>query len=102
MLDQRGNIFTTFRQRGDEDRHNIQPIIEILPEPPRIDFIGQGPRAGGQHTHVDFHQPLATDAGEALVGQDAQDFALRRHRHVGDFIEKERPAMRPFKQSRCA
>ena len=49
-------------------------------------------RRNDPHVHLD---PLrAADAQESLVDQHAQDFGLGVLRHVGDFVEKQRAAMR--------
>ena len=47
----------------------------------------------GDDPHVDMDARRAADALEILVDEDAQDFALRLPRHVGDFVDIERAAM---------
>jgi hypothetical protein len=55
--------------------------------------------AGRDHPHVDLDAALAADPGEALVGEDAQDLGLGGQRHVGDFIQEKRAAMRLFEEA---
>ena len=52
--------------------------------------------ARGNHAHVDMNACRAADASEVLVDENTQDFRLRFLRHVGDFVNVERAAMRLF------
>ena len=61
--------------------------------------MGQVARGGRDDADVDLHYALPADAAEALVGQHAQDAALRRDRHVGDLVEEQCAAMRLFEQA---
>ncbi len=59
----------------------------------------------GDDAHIDMHAWRAADALEVLVDEHAQDLALRLARHVGDFVEIERAAMRLLERAdlaRCA
>src|SRR3546814_13225943 len=75
------------------------PVIQIFAETTLGDFLGQIARGGGNDADIDLDDTLAADAGEALIGQHAQDAALRRNRHVGDLVEEQGAAVRLFEHT---
>src|SRR3546814_10799087 len=75
-------------------RHDVEPVIKILAKALLGNFGGQVARRARDDADVDADHRTSPDTGEALLGQDAQDFALRGQRHVGDLVEEERAAMR--------
>ena len=58
------------------------------------DRLGEVAAGRGDDAHVDMNARRAADALEILVDQHAQDLGLRLQRHVGDFVEIERAAVR--------
>ena len=67
---------------------------QILAEMPVGDRLREVAAGRGDDAHVDMHGRRPADAPKTLVDQHAQDFRLRLRRHVGDFVEIERAAMR--------
>ena len=101
MADQLGNVLAPLAQRRQAHRHDIEAVEEILAEATGGDLVLQVARGRRQNPNVDLHRPLAADPVIALVGEHAQDLRLRRQRHVGDFVEEQRAAMRMFEQARA-
>ena len=48
----------------------------------------------GNHPCIDDDGALATDALELAFLQQPQQLRLHRRRHIADFVEEERPAVR--------
>src|SRR3546814_3636193 len=100
MIAQRCDIVAPLAQRRDMNRYDVQPVIEILAKALLGDLGGQVARRARDDADIDADHGAAADAGEALIGENAQDLALRGQRHVGDLVEKQRAAMRLFEQAR--
>ena len=75
---------------------------QVLAKPPFGDRLGEVATGRRNDPHVDMHARRAADALEILVDQHAQDFGLRFARHVGDFVEIERAAVRLFERADAA
>src|SRR5207302_326947 len=88
------DVLAPVAQRRHADRHDIEAVEEILAEAPRAHLGGEVAVRRGDDAHVDLDLAGAADALEGLLLEDADDLALRLDRHVGYFVEKERPAMR--------
>ena len=97
--DERRDVLAPLGERGNDDRDHVKAIIEVFAEASGGDLLGQVARGGGDDADVDLDDAGAADAGEALVGEDAQDAGLRRDRHVGDLVEEQRAAMRLFEEA---
>ena len=77
-------------------------MIEILAEFSGGD-VGFDIAAGrGNDAHVDRDLGAAADALEGLIDQHAQNLVLRLARHVGDFVDEQRAAMRLFQRADLA
>ena len=81
-------------QRRHADRHHREPVVQVLAELARGDLGFQVARGRGDDAHVDRDLAGAADALEGLIDQHAQDLVLRLARHVGDFVDEQRAAMR--------
>ena len=99
MRDQRRDILTPFGEWRDLNRDDVESVIEILAETAFRNLVRQVTRGRRDDADIDLDDACTADASEALVGEHAQDAGLRRDRHVGDLVEKQRPAMRLFEQS---
>ena len=70
--------------------HDVEPVKQILAELPRRHGGFERLVCGGDDAHVHLNRLVAADALERAALQYAQDFRLRRGRHVADFIEENR------------
>src|SRR5439155_25580062 len=72
---------------------DVQPVIQVLAEAPRL-HLGLEVLVGGREdAHVDLQGAVAADPLELALLQDAQDLGLRLRPHVADLVEEERPAV---------
>ncbi len=99
MLDQERDVLAAFGQRRHANGNDVQAMEKVLAEAPFGNLAPQIARRRRQHAHIDAHRRSAADALEGLVDKDAQDLALRFERHVRDFIEEERSAMRALEHA---
>ena len=80
------------RSGGRRNRHYVEPEEQILAEGALLD--GEAQVLVGRRDDADIaldRRPTADGRVFALL-QDAQEAGLRLHRHVADFVEKQRPA----------
>ena len=84
------NVVATVTQRRQMNAHNVQAIKQIFAKL----FCRHGSFErlvrGGDDAHIHFQRRVAADAFERAGLQHAQDFRLRRGRHIADFIEENR------------
>ena len=94
MLREQRDVLASLAQRGKRDRKDIQPVVQIVPEPVLSNFVSQVAIGGGNHPHVDVHRARASESLELPLLQDAQQLRLELDRKVTDLVEEQRPAMR--------
>jgi len=81
-------------ERRDNDREDVQAVVEIIPELPvghqcRKIAIGRG-----DHTDIDRERLGAADPLQLPVLQDPQELDLHVHRQLGDLVEEDGRAVR--------
>ena len=99
MLGQQGDIGAPFPQRRDGQWHDVNAIIEILPECPFFDRLAQVLVAGRNDPDVDFDRQRSPDRMHFSFLKSPQKLALHGHRHLPDFIKKESAAVGCLEQS---
>ncbi|CAJ6550943.1 Uncharacterized protein conserved in bacteria [Burkholderia pseudomallei] len=92
-VDERLDVRCALAQRRRMDRQHVQPVIKVRAKAPFRDERRQFGRRRRDDPHIRAHDPVRADRLELLVLQHAQQLALQRHRHVADFVEKERAAV---------
>src|SRR5882724_10336854 len=93
VLDQERQVLDPLAQRRQQDRDDVQPVVQVLAEAPRL-HLGLEVLVGGREdAHVDLQGAVAADPLELALLQDAQDLGLRLRPHVADLVEKECPAV---------
>src|SRR5208283_5361443 len=96
VLRQQRYIFLVFAQRRQVNVKHIQPEIQVLAQMPaghRLLRVLVGCRKYA-HVHRRFH--LASQPSHLAVLQHAQQLRLRRRRHLPDFVQQQRSAVRQF------
>lgn len=83
--------------------NHVQTMIEILSKEAVLYTLLQILIGGGDNADIRLDRLMTTHAIEEAVAQNAQKPGLQFHRHVADFIEKERAALACSKRPRrCA
>ena len=91
-----GNVLQAVAQRRNFDRHDVQPIEEILAEIAFFDAALEIAIGRGDHADIHLLREAAADALEAAFLQHAQQFGLEGGGDFADFIEHERSAVGQF------
>ena len=70
------------------DRHDVQPVIQVLAKRALLQRGAQILIGGGDHAHVDVPRLVAAQPLELALLQDAQQLHLNRRRHVADLVQE--------------
>ena len=97
-----GDVLAPFGERRHPHRHHREPVIEVLAEFAGRDIGFDVARGRGHDPHVDGDLVRAADPLEGLVDQHPQDLVLGLARHVGDFVDEQRAAVRLFERADLA
>src|SRR5580658_3768004 len=81
------------------DRKDVEPVVKIRPEFSRCDLGPQIAIGGRQDTDVDGDGICPSDAFEFALLQHAQKRDLGLRRDIADLVQKDGPAVCPFKAS---
>ena len=84
------------------DVENVEAVEEVLAQVAAAHrllghFVG-----GGHQPHVHFEFGLAAQAAHFGILQDAQQFGLRRHRHLADFVQQQGAVLGHFEAAGAA
>ena len=93
MAGQRRNVAGPFPERRQLDRHDVDPVIEVLAEFPLLDQLDKIMVGGGDDPDIELDHALAADAVDLAGLERAQQAGLGVHRHVADLVKKQRAAL---------
>ena len=96
VLDEQGDVGCPLPERGDGDRDDLQPMVEVAAKRSRCDGILQVAVRGRKNPHVHTVRGVGADAGDLPRLEHPQQFDLRRHRHVANLVEKQRATVGVF------
>ncbi len=88
------DVLAPVAQRRHLDRHDVEPIEQILAEAAGADLAGKVAVRRRDDADIDLDPARPADPLEGLLLQRADDLALGLERHVGDLVEKQGAAMR--------
>src|SRR6266516_4456945 len=72
------------------NRHDVEPVVQVLPEFSGRDFILESLVRRCDYAHIDRNRFSTSDPCDHVVLKHAQNFCLRRQTHIADFVEEER------------
>jgi len=87
------NVLPPLGERRQLERHDVEPIEEILAKFTRRPLRVQIAMGGRDHAHIDRHRLRRADGPHFAFLQHAQEFYLQRERHVADLVEEDRAAI---------
>ena len=102
MIDELGDVLAPLDQRRHLERHHIQPVEQVLPEPARRHLAFEIAAGGGNDAYVHGHFRAAAYALELLLDKHAQQLALGIDGHIGDLVDIERAVMGFFERADLA
>ena len=88
IIHQQPHVVAPLAQRRHLDAYDVEPVKQILAELFRGHGFFETLVRGGDDANVRLDRLVAADALERAGLEHAQNFRLRRGRHVADFIEK--------------
>ena len=83
---------------GDLDLDDIQPEVEVLPEVPRADLLGQVPVRRGDDARVELEGGDAAHPLEGAVLQGAEELGLGGEADLADLVEEDGAAPRHLEE----
>ena len=72
------------------DRHDIQPVIQVLPKAFLLHHLFQVAVSSGDHSDVHLYGFVAAHADKRAVLQHMEQFGLHIQRQLADLIQKQR------------
>src|SRR5260370_26770155 len=97
ILDQQGDVFSSFSQGGNFNGKDVEPVKEVAPEHARIDGSLQIPVSSSNHSNISSNGSCSTDTLKLVLLQDTQERDLRLSRKLSDFIEENRASFGQLK-----
>src|SRR6266481_1222311 len=94
MVHQRRNVFASLPQRREQDRKNIQAIIEVAAKFVPLDHVVQIPVGRSYEPDVYLMGPSAAQPLELLLLQHAEKLWLQGQWDVAHLVEEQRPLVR--------
>src|SRR5262245_13408748 len=96
------NVFDAIAQRGNGDREDRQPEVQILAELPASDGLLQVAIGCRDDPDVDLDARRASQSIERPLFERAEDLALDWHRHLADLVEEDRAAVSQLELARLS
>ena len=93
MLEQQWDIFATFTQGRQLQGDHVQAVIQVAAKLSGFAQFIQVGLGGGNHSAVDAHALVRTEAFQAVFLQHPQQFDLQTEGHAFDFIKKQAAAV---------
>src|SRR5207302_6398 len=88
-IHQERNVFPPLAQGRQIDRHDVEPVIQVLAEPAGADLLEQVAVRGGDEAGVDLDRLRVADALELPFLQDAQELDLELGGGAVDLVEED-------------
>src|SRR5260370_5306814 len=89
ILDQQGNVFSSFSQCRNLNRKDVEPIKQVAPEPTRSDGSFQIAISCSNQSNIRSDGSSSTNTFEFTFLQNTQESDLGLGRHLSDFIEED-------------
>ena len=94
ILGEHHRVLAALAQRRQVQVHDVDPVIEVLAEPSRLQLLVEVLVGRGHHADVDRLGLGLAHLRHRMVLQRAQQLHLQRCGHLADLVEKERSASR--------
>src|SRR5437667_264663 len=84
MLGEERNVLATLPERRQGDRNDVDPVVQILPEPAFCDRLVEVPVGRRNHPDVGLKLFEPAEAAEAPFLQDPKELDLHDRAHLAD------------------
>jgi hypothetical protein len=99
VLHEKRNVLSPLSERGDENGHNVDAIVEIRTEEPARHKILEVNLCRGNQTNVYRDGNGSADAHHLPRLQHAEEFRLQRRGEIIDIVEKYGARVREFEEA---
>jgi hypothetical protein len=99
MPGERRHVCAPLAKRGNDDRHHVKAIVQVLPEPARCHRLTQIRVAGGDDAGVDPDRPPSAYPLDLTLLQGPQELRLEVEPEHADLVQKQRAGVRYFEFS---
>ena len=99
IVDECGDVFDPFSQRGQMQRDHVEPIVQVFPELPGFYQFFEVFVGGGNDADIDFDRFHAAHTANFMLLQDPEKFALQVRGDIADFIQKTGASIGRFQES---
>ena len=96
---QRYDVLPPFPQRRNVDMDDVEPVIQITPEPSLLHHVPQIPVRSGNKTDINVDRPGSANSLYFLILYDPQQFGLSCQTQFPYFIEQEYALIGQFKKA---
>ena len=93
-LDQRRDVLAALAQGRQVDRHDVEPVVQVLAEPAGLDLVEQVAVGRGDDPGVDLLGVGVADPLELPLLQDAEQLDLELGRGAVDLVEEDAAGVR--------
>src|SRR5713101_2892212 len=97
VLNQQGNVFSSFVQRRHFNWKNVEPVKQVAPERARGDGSLQIAVSGCNHPDVSLDGSNCTDALKLVLLKNTQESDLGFGRKLSDLVEEDRASFGQLK-----
>jgi hypothetical protein len=89
VFDEERNIVTTVTKGGDRNLQDVEPVIEVLPEPARATKNLEILIRRADHPHVHMDGTAAAHRADLPFLEHPQELGLRGEGEISDLVEEE-------------
>ena len=92
------DVLAALAQRRQDDRDDVDAVVEVFAEPPLGDRLGQVLVGRGDDADVGLQLLEPADAPEPPLLQHAQQLDLHHRAHLADLVEEDRALLGHLEQ----
>ena len=101
-LGQLRHVVDAVAQRRHPDRDDVDPVVEVLAEPPFLDRLLEVDVGRGDQAELGLDRLGAADPLDLALLDRAQQLGLQVEPQVADLVEEQRAVRRPARTCRAA
>src|SRR6267143_3836988 len=95
VISRQGNdVFAPLRERGENERDDVEAIVKVLAEPPGFHLDIEVAMRRGDDPYVHRRPVSRTDRTHLAVLQYPQELGLQSKGHIADLIQEKRASVR--------
>src|SRR5262249_55874214 len=93
VIEKERDVSSALPERREEELDDVETVVEIAPEPPRLDKRWDILMGRGDHPDVHLLGPIGAHPLDLAKLEEAEELGLDLGRDLRDFVKEERPAV---------